>query len=155
MPKQYNAIIADTSCFILLHKLNYLHVLYELFGKVTTTPEVFIELNKTLPEWIIIERVKDIHQQQLLEKEVDKCEASAISLAIEKENSLLILDDLKARRLAAKLNIQFTGTLGIFLKAKERGIISALKPILLNIQKTNFRFSDKVLKEILEIAGEL
>ena len=155
MLKQYNAIIADTSCFILLYKLNYLDVLYKLFGKVTTTPEVFLELNKTLPEWIITERVKNIHQQQLLEKEVDKGEASVISLAIEKENSLLILDDLKARKLAAKLSIQYTGTLGVFLKAKERGIILALKPILLNIQKTNFRFSDKVFEELLEIAGEL
>lgn len=52
---------------------------------------------------IIIERAKNIHQQQLVEKEIDKGEASAISLAIEKENSLLILDDLKARKLAAKL----------------------------------------------------
>src|SRR5215210_1812287 len=155
MLKQYNAIIADTSCFILLYKLNYLDILYKLFGKVTTTPEVFLELNKTLPEWIITERVKNIHQQQLLEKEVDKGEASVISLAIEKENSLLILDDLKARKLAAKLSIQYTGTLGVFLKAKERGIILALKPILLNIQKTNFRFSDKVFEELLEIAGEL
>lgn len=87
----------------------------------------------TSPLLTIIESVKDVHQQKLLEKEVDKDEASAISLAIEKENSLLIVDDLKARKLAAKLNIQFTGTLGVLLKAKERGIISALKPILLNI----------------------
>lgn len=122
MPKQFNAIIADTSCFILLSKLNYLNVLYDLFGIVTTTPEVFFELNKTLPEWINIEGVKDVHQQQLLEKEVD--------------------------------NLQFTGTLGVLLKAKERGIISALKPILLNIQETNFRFSDKVFEDILLIAGE-
>ncbi len=155
MLKQYNVIIADTSGFMLLYKLNYLDILHKLFGKVTTTPEVFLELNKTLPEWIITERVKNIHQQQLLEKEVDKGEASAISLALEKKNSLLILDDLKARKLAAKLSIQYTGTLGVFLKAKERGIILALKPTLLNIQKTNFRFSDKVFGELLEIAGEL
>lgn len=99
MLKQYKAIIADTSCFILLYKLNHVDILHKLFGKVTTTPEVFFELNKTLPEWIITERVKNIHQQQLLEKEVDKDEASAILLALEKENSLLILDDLKARNL--------------------------------------------------------
>ena len=85
MLKQYRAIIADTSCFILLRKINCLYILSELFGRVTTTPEVFLELDITLPEWIIIERVKDIHWQQLLEKEVDKGEASAIAWRLKRK----------------------------------------------------------------------
>ncbi len=40
---------------------------------------------------------------------------------MQKTNPLLILDDSKARRIAAKLNLQFTGTLGILLKAKQAG----------------------------------
>ena len=68
---------------------------------------------------------------------------------------LLIIDDLKARRLADKLLINYTGTLGIILKAKERKIIPTIKPFLLKIQLTNFRFSQKIFEEILAIAGEI
>jgi predicted nucleic acid-binding protein len=150
MQQQYNAIIADTSCFILLDKINYLHILKELFIVVTTTTEVSLEFGKALPNWIVIENVKNIQQQQLLQLEIDKGEASAIALAIEKGNCLLVLDDFKARKLAFKLNLHFTGSLGI----KESGIISELKPILLKIQETNFRFSDNIFNEILQLAGE-
>ena len=107
-----------------------------------------------MPDWIIIESVKDGGQQRILELEIDKGEASALALAIEKGNCLLILDDFKARKLASKLNLQYTGSLGVLLKAKESGIIPELRSVLLKIQQTNFRFSEKVLNEILQIAGE-
>ncbi len=52
------------------------------------------------------------------------------------------------------LNLQFTGTLGVLLKAKDAGIIAALKPILERVQQTNFRFSEEVFTKILIEAGE-
>lgn len=86
--------------------------------------------------------------------EVDKGEASAIGLALEIDNALLILDDQKARKLAERLSLNYTGTLGILLKAKGLGILSDIRPLLQKIQQTNFRFSDKVLNDILQAADE-
>ena len=153
-PKKYNVVIADTSCFILLDKINQLELLQKIFGSVTTTQTIASEFIKPLPDWIAIESATNHHYSQLLEMEIDKGEASAIALALEKEHSLLILDDNKARKLALKLNLDYTGTLGIFLKGKEMGIISSIKPLLLQIQQTNFRFSEKVLMDILAEANE-
>ena len=90
----------------------------------------------------------------MLEIEIDKGEASAIALALETDGSLLILDDQKARKLAERLNLNYTGTLGLLLKAKELQILPALKPLLQKIQQTNFRFSKKVLNVILREANE-
>lgn len=59
-----------------------------------------------------------------------KGEASAIALAVELKDCLLIVDDLKARKMAEKLNIKFTGTIGVIIDAKEAGHISFIKPIL-------------------------
>lgn len=101
MQQPYRVIIADTSCFILLSKIDCLYVLLELFGEVTTTKEVSDEFGKPLPKWVVVENLKDKSQQTALEVEIDKGEASAIALAIQKVNSLLILDDYKARRIAA------------------------------------------------------
>lgn len=150
----YRIVIADTSCFILLDKINALDVLYLLFNKVVTTAEIAAEFGKPLPEWVIINQVSDKQYHSILELEVDKGEASAIALALESKPSLLILDDLKARKLADKLMLEYTGTLGLFLKAKESGKILQIKPFLEKIQATNFRFSQKIFDEILTIAGE-
>ena len=99
MQQPSRIIIADTSCFILLDKIDYLEILQKLFGQVTTTTEVSNEFGKPLPEWVNIVNVKDKNQQVLLEAEIDKGEASAIALAMENANSLLILDDYKAKKL--------------------------------------------------------
>jgi predicted nucleic acid-binding protein len=86
--------------------------------------------------------------------EIDKGEASAITLAIEFDSSLLIIDDRKARKLAERLGLNYTGTLGVILRAKEKGLIPTIRPVLEKIQLTNFRFSTMVFNEILKIAGE-
>jgi predicted nucleic acid-binding protein len=155
MQKEYNVVIADTTCFILLDKIGKLDLLKLLFSNICTTKQIASEFGKPLPNWVIIQTLKDHHYIEILEVEVDLGEASAIALYFEIENSLLILDDYKARKLARKLGINFTGTFGVLLKAKEKGLITAIKPILALIQKTNFRFSEAVLHSILSEANEL
>ncbi len=154
MPQEYNVVIADTTCFILLSKIDRLHLLQLLFKSITTTNIIAKEFGKQLPDWVLVAEVKDAHYLEILKLEVDEGEASAIALSFEFEKPLLILDDLKARKVAIKLNLNFTGTLGILLKAKEAGFIDALKPILQEIQLTNFRFSEDILRQILLIAKE-
>ena len=112
------------------------------------------EFIKPLPQWVSIQSATNHRYSELLAIEVDKGEASAIGLALEIDNALLILDDQKARKLAERLSLNYTGTLGILLKAKGLGILSAIRPLLQKIQQTNFRFSDKVLNDILQAADE-
>jgi len=105
-----------------------------------------------LPEWIDIKEVKDVLFQATLD--VDLGEASAIALAIELGTALIVLDDDKARKKARKLQLNITGTLGLFLKAKREGIIPDVRSILNKVQATNFRYSESVFNEILKLAGE-
>lgn len=53
-----------------------------------------------------------------------------IVLALEFPESTIILDDLKARKVAERLNLQITGTVGVIVKAKNIGLISSVKPYL-------------------------
>lgn len=154
MQKKYSVVIADTSCFILLDKINQIDLLRKVFGSVTTTEIIANEFTKPLPSWVSIQTGTNQKYAQLLEIEIDKGEASAIALALEKDFPLLILDDAKARKLASRIGLDFTGTLGIFLKAKDLGIISNVRQLLEEIQRTNFRFSEKVMSEILREANE-
>jgi predicted nucleic acid-binding protein len=142
-------VISDTSCLILLDKIGELDLLRKVYGSVLTTPEVAEEFLEALPEWVMIESARDKKYQDLLETQIDRGEASAIALAIETESSLLLLDDLKARRLAKKLNLKFTGTLGVINKAKQIGAIDNVKPLFEKLKSTNFRISDNIIEEML------
>jgi len=53
------------------------------------------EYGEVLPKWIKVEEVKDIKKTEILKLEIDEGEASSLALAIEKTNSLLIIDERK------------------------------------------------------------
>lgn len=154
MPLSYKIVIADTTCFILLDKIDELALLKLLFDEVVTTEEIAQEFGKELPEWINIESVSDKNYQAVLELEVDIGEASAMALSKEKLGALLILDDLRARKLAEKLELRYTGTLGVIVRARREGVIKSVKPIIEKIRNTNFRFSEEVFITIIKTAGE-
>lgn len=151
---QFSAVITDTSCFILLNKIAALGILHKLFDNVLTTPEVVSEYGEELPAWVQVISPNDKNQQEIFEKKVDRGEASAITLAIETPYALLVLDDLKGRKLAAKLNLLHTGTLGILVYAKKLGYIPLVKPYLDKIQSTNFRVAQAIIDIAISQAGE-
>lgn len=151
MPK---VIISDTSCFIILKNIGEIDLLHKVYGKVVTTLDIAEEYGEPLPEWVEIGTVKDKYSQQLLEMQIDRGESSAIALAIETPNCTLILDDYKARKIAGKLGLNFTGTIGVIIKAKLNGTIASIKPILEKIKKTDFYLSIDIELLALEEAGE-
>lgn len=147
-------IISDTSCFIVLSNIGELNLLNKVYDNVITTVDIATEFGQELPTWIEIRAVKDSFKQQLLEMQIDKGESSAIALALETESCVLILDDFKARKIASNLSLDFTGTIGVIIKAKLLGIIPSIKPLLLKIKETNFRLSTEIEIQALIEANE-
>jgi len=150
----HKAIISDTSCLILLDNIGELQLLQKLFGKIITTPEVAAEFGRSLPDWCLIKQPSDKNYQSIIEASVDKGEASAIALAVEYDDCLLIIDDLKGRKFALQLGLSITGTMGIIVQAKLTGIIPSIKPVLARIRQTNFRISETIETAMLLKAGE-
>lgn len=147
-------IISDTSCLILLDKIGELHLLQKLFGEVVTTQIVADEFGGYLPSWVRIQNPEEKSSQLILEATLDPGEASAIALALEMENCLLIIDESKGRKLARHLGLTITGTLGVLVQAKRNGYLSALKPLLDKVKQTDFRLSERLIEETLKEAGE-
>lgn len=148
-------IISDTSCLILLEKLDEIQLLQKLFCEVTIISEIADKFGNPLPGWIKINNATDNNYQSKLESLVDKGEASAIALAVEQPDCLLILDDLKARKLAKELKINYSGTLGILVEGKLSGHINSMKIVLEKIKKTNYRITPSLEKKILSRSGEI
>ena len=154
MQDNSDIIISDTSCLIILDKIDELELLMEVGRKIFVTPIILKEFGKSLPEWISVLSSKNSNYQQILEMDLDEGEASAIALSIDMENTILILDDLKGRKIAEKLNLRYSGTFGLIIKAKQLGAINKVKPILDKIKSTNFRFNEKLFEIVMEQAGE-
>lgn len=151
----HKTIISDTSCFIILTNIGELDILYKVYGQIITKIDIATEYGEILPDWVEIANVFDKSKQQLLEMQIDKGESSAIALALETPNSTIILDDYKARKIAEKLGLAYTGTIGVIIKAKLLGIIPSIKPLLDRMKHTDFRLSADIELQALKESKEV
>jgi predicted nucleic acid-binding protein len=141
-------IISDTACLILFDKIGKLNVLKDLFQTVTITSKIAEEFKKETPNWIIIQDPKNTSNFNAFSEILDPGEASAIALSKEIDDCLLILDDLKARQLADELNLKYTGSIGILILAKRKGLIADIDVVITKIQATNFRISNVIINKL-------
>jgi len=146
-------IISDTSCLIALSKIDKLDLLKGLYHEIIITKEVYQEFGSSLPDWIIISEVKDKQKQKEIEERLDKGEASSIALALEIENTSLIIDEIKGRKIAQSFNIDIIGTIGIILLADKKGLISDVTSLILRLVNKGFRLSDNLINKIIEKYG--
>ena len=90
-----------------------------------------------------------------LEKDLDIGESEAITLAVENNADVLLLDDKSARLIAANLGLNIIGIVGILIWAKKEGVIEQLSKELENLRKkANFRMSEDLIKRALQEVDE-
>jgi len=147
-----NIIISDTSCLIALTQINQLDLLKDLYGTVVITPEIASEFKnkKTLPDWIKIKNAENTELVKTINQHLDIGESTAIALANETKNSLLIIDDDKGRKYALSMGLLITGTIGVLRQAYDRGFVESPEKALGLInklkEKSHFRISEKVMQ---------
>ena len=143
-------IISDASCLIVLSKVEDLDLLKALFEEVIITREVSEEFGEALPDWIVTREVKNQKKIQELEKILDRGEASSIALALETDRSLLIIDELKGRKIAQSLHVEIIGTIGVILLAEQKGLTKDVVGTILRLVNQGFRLSEQMITFIIE-----
>ncbi len=84
-----------------------------------------------------------------------RVEMEALTLYLEKQGKCCLLDDKDARVFAKLYNINLTGTLGILIEAKNKGIIPAVQPFMDTLRnKHSFWISEKMYQHVLLITHE-
>lgn len=149
-------VISNSSPLIGLERIGHLQLLESLFGTVVVPPAVVREVGATasLPVWIEQRTLTQVVGPRILSTSLGAGESEAISLALELQARLLILDDRPARRLAQALQIPVIGTVGILLAAKHRSLLPAVRPSLDALIQQEFRISPRLYEQILIDAGE-
>jgi len=136
------SVVSNSGPLIALAKLGQVHVLHSLYGPVLTPPPVYEEVvvsglaqgaNDAASVQMAIERqhlrIVEINEQDLSPlvagQSLDRGEKHAIQLAIEENAEQVLLDDLLAREAAKKLGLKVKGTLGVFVDAARKGVLSS------------------------------
>jgi predicted nucleic acid-binding protein len=104
--------------------------------------------------WITVQALRAPAQVQLLLPVLDQGEAEVITLALEQNADLVLIDELTGRKVAQSLQLQVIGTVGILIRAKQMGIIPAVKPILEKMIQRGIRYSQRFVCSILHATGE-
>lgn len=149
-------MICNSSPLIGLEQIGQWNLLHALFGTIVVPPAVVREVapSGTLPEWIEQRALTQNIGLLIMQASLGQGESEAISLALESSARLIILDDRPARRLAQSLSLPVVGTLGVLLAAKNRGLISTVKPCLEGLSRFDFRIAPVLYEQILGDAGE-
>ena len=105
--------------------------------------------------WITVRQPANKHLLEKLLKDLDAGEAEAIALSRELRADYLIIDERLGRDFAQKYNIRTTGLLGILLKAKQKGLVAKIRPIVDELKTiAGFWISDGLYEEICKQANE-
>lgn len=81
-------------------------------------------------------------------------ETGVLSYALHKPNIKVVIDDGLARKCAETHEIPLLGTLGIVLRAKQQGLISAARPIMQELKRHGMYLKDSTLNQALALIGE-
>jgi len=152
-------VVSDTSPIIAFSILRKLHILKALFERITIPQAVYDELCEGEPfqpvEWIDVQRINDRSRYNMLRPDLDHGESEAIVPYFEKGMELLLVDDGEARKAAESFGMKIMGTGGLFLLAKQQGLIDSLRTEIDKLEKEGqFRLSDSVRYILPQAAGE-
>jgi predicted nucleic acid-binding protein len=147
-------VISDASCIIALEDIGELRILKGLFSQIVVTDIVRNEIQAELPDWIKVSKDYEERELKILELELDTGEASAIALALKNPGNRIILDERKGRSVAKRLGLKVIGTLGLIVKAKQKGIISSGKEVLNKLEDHGFWLSSQMKQGLLDKLGE-
>ena len=156
--------IVNTSPLFYLHRLGLLELLKKLYGHITVPEAVKKELKEgqaqgeDVPQlenytWVEIKSVSMPMYLQLI-ADLGPGESEVLALATNHPSALVILDDKLARRIAEMQGFLLTGTAGVLLRAKQKGLVSALKPVIERLLDLDFRLKPDLVKATLELGGE-
>jgi predicted nucleic acid-binding protein len=153
-------VVADSGPVISLAVIGKLDLLEIIYGEACISEAVWQEVSRyidplNIPQARILEgKVKKLTASNPFAGLMDSGEAEAAALCLELKADYLIIDDRVARRVAESYSIQCLGTLAVLAKAKELKLISALRPLFLDLLSHNRYYKKQLLNSILADYGE-
>jgi predicted nucleic acid-binding protein len=156
-------VVSNATPIISLSSMGKIQILKDLFNEIIIPKAVYKELkakkgygyNEVDSSFIKIYSIKGKICQDLLLNQLDIGESETIILAKELNSDLVIIDENIAYRIAKNIGLNVARTLSILLKAKQKGIIKSIKPLLDEMIYKGRWYSPKVYQKFLSEIGEI
>ena len=160
-------VVSDTSPISSLFLINRLALLPAIFGQVIVPEKVYSELliletkfgydlsALKSASWLEIREVTDVQAVNRLKEFLDDGESEAIVLAKKLNVDYLLIDEHEGRQFAVAEGLRIIGVLGLFIKAKDLGLIPFVKPLMDDLRTiAKFRISEELFRRVLEQVKE-
>jgi len=160
-------VVADSTPLINLaaiHRFNLLRRLYEqIVIPRAVYQEVVVrgqgraganEVRAAVSTWISIAEPEDTLAVDALAAELARGEAEAIILAKEQEAQILLIDEIRGRRIAKQLGLKVRGTLGVLSEAKHQGLVSSVKEEMDRLRSHGAWIHQELYELVLRLVGE-
>lgn len=156
-------IVSDATPIIAFSRIGKLELFHQIVGEILIPEEVSRELFeykkadvKSIKhcKWINVGAVKSKSDVELLMPTLDRGESEVIILSKELKASLVIIDELSARKVAMMLNLPLIGTVGLLIAAREKGLIDKVKPIWDKMIAQGVRYGEEFYRKVLDKIGE-
>lgn len=158
-------VVCNTSPLILLAKIQRLDLLVQLYGEVLIPSSVLSEVEASPGKEVgqirarLRRRKFQLHEatKRVLEgvpAGLGPGEREAIALALETKADLVILDDQQGRRIAREKGLSVTGTVGVLIEARGRGIIASVRRELDRLIEAGMWIDEVFYHRILQEFGE-
>ncbi len=153
-------IIPDSSPLISLAILDKLDLLKVLSQEVIIPSKVIQEISvidknhsQKIKSWSngLEKSCENINAYNAYRLILDSGESECLVLSKEVKNSVLILDDKKARKIAESEKLNYVGTIGILLKARKENLIKDIKPLLEKLIQEDIYISRELYEKALNI----
>lgn len=159
-------VVSNTTPLIGLATIGRFELLCQLFAEVHIPQAVYDEIviagqekgiaihEVRTSSWVKVVTVTDRLAVEVLLDELDAGEAETIVLARELSADWVLMDERKGRRKLDQLGLPKIGTLGILLKAKEVGLLPAIRSDVEDLRRRGFSLSQVVINAVLQQANE-
>jgi len=159
-------IVSNTTPISNFLLLNRIDILKQLFKEIHISQTVKYEIEdffSTHEDWqqslhegfIVVHQVQHHFMLKQFLNVLHPGEAETLCLCMEHNAQLCLVDDKNARAFAEFNNIKISGTLGILIAAKKKGVIEVVKPFM-DMLRTKHRFwiSDNMYEKVLQTSHE-
>lgn len=160
-----SGIVCNAGPLIALAGLGQLGLLRDLFGEVLVADEVRAEVEaggksgagagllQTAP-WLRVSSLSG-KVDPLLASLLDRGEAATIALALQEAAALVLMDEVKGRRVARDVyGLAVIGTGRVLVEARRAALISEVRPLIAQMRANGYWLAETIVAEILRQAGE-
>jgi len=155
--------VVNASPVIVLAKAGHLQLLEQLSGEVLLPLPVAMEIEsgpKTDAARLALEGGWGVRVSasriptELLEWGLGPGETAVLAVALERARCTAVLDDASARACARAFNVPMIGTLGVVVRARQRGVIASAVEVLRAVRAAGLYLDDDTIRLALRRVGE-